>query len=264
VDSNSDEDNATSTLPIATSVTDSNGRYSFICVEPGNSKVKLIPPDGIVPVTDSDGGIPTEIDVDVTENDAPNNFFVTEKPSAAPSSSSPSKAQTKMPIANAPPTAATNIPSQTLLASISGTVLEDTDNNNIGDVPLQNVPVALLDSSSNLIESTMTDSNGDYMFSGLPEGNCIVVQTNLTGYSDVSDTSGPNDNTIPVSLSSGQNSAGNDFIDKKLGSIKGNVTEDLKLIPPDGIVPVTDCDGGIPTKIDVDEHNLFLFSKTNL
>jgi hypothetical protein len=74
-----------------------------------------------------------------------------------------------MPIANAPPTAATNIQSQRLSASISGTVLEDTDNNNIGDAPLQNVPVALVDSSSNLIESTMTDSNGDYMFSGLPE-----------------------------------------------------------------------------------------------
>jgi hypothetical protein len=79
VDSNSDEDNATSTLPIATTVTDSNGRYSFICVEPGKSEVKLIPPDGIVPVTDSDGGIPTEIDVDATEHDAPNKFFVTEK-----------------------------------------------------------------------------------------------------------------------------------------------------------------------------------------
>jgi hypothetical protein len=176
VDSNSDEDNATSTLPIATTVTDSNGRYSFICVEPGKSEVKLIPPDGIVPVTDSDGGIPTEIDVDATEHDAPNKFFVTEKPSAAPSPS-PSKAQTKMPIANAPPTAATNIPSQTLSSSISGTVLEDTDNNNIGDATLQNVPVALLDSSSNLIESTMTDSNSDYIFSGLSEGNYIVVQT---------------------------------------------------------------------------------------
>jgi hypothetical protein len=41
------------------------------------------------------------------------------------------------------------------------------------------------------------------------------------------------------------------------------VTENLKLIPPDGIVAVTDSDGGIPTEIDVDKHNLFLFSKTN-
>jgi hypothetical protein len=74
-----------------------------------------------------------------------------------------------MPIANAPPTAATNIQSQRLSASISGTVLEDTDNNNIGDAPLQNVPVALVDSSRNLIKSAMTDNKGDYMFSGLPE-----------------------------------------------------------------------------------------------
>ena len=43
--------------------------------------------------------------------------------------------------------------------TISGTVLEDTDNNDTGDKPIVSVVVELYDKEGNLVNSTMTDKN---------------------------------------------------------------------------------------------------------
>ena len=52
--------------------------------------------------------------------------------------------------------------------TVSGTVLEDTDNDGDGDVPIAIVAVALFDSSGFPIATTMTDSAGSFYFRGRP------------------------------------------------------------------------------------------------
>ena len=44
-----------------------------------------------------------------------------------------------------------------------------------------------------------------------------------TGYNSTADTAGDNDDRIPLVLTSGNNSAGNDFLDTEPGAITGQV-----------------------------------------
>jgi uncharacterized repeat protein (TIGR01451 family) len=112
-------------------------------------------------------------------------------------------------------------------SGISGNVKADIDNNNSGDVNLQNVTIELLDAGNAVIAATFTDADGNYSFIGQPAGSYTVRQTNLPGYVDVSDTVGANDNLIPVTLVAGSASTGNNFVDEQLGSISGNVKADI-------------------------------------
>ena len=101
------------------------------------------------------------------------------------------------------------------LGSISGNVMEDLDNDDVGDVDLAGVNITLLDGSGNVIASRLTDSDGNYVFSDLPAGTYSVVEKNLPGYLDVSDVEGnPLDNKILVVLSPGNNITGRDFVDR--------------------------------------------------
>ena len=114
------------------------------------------------------------------------------------------------------------------VGSITGSVKEDLDNNDSGDTALPGVTVTLLDSLGNNIATTVTDFSGLFTFVNVPAGSYTVVETNLLGYTDVSDNGGnPLDNSIPVVLSSGANTTGLQFVDESLGSITGSVKEDL-------------------------------------
>jgi len=65
--------------------------------------------------------------------------------------------------------------------SIGSTVFLDADDNGIqdaGEAGIANVLVLLLDASSNILANTSTDSNGDYFFGGLDEGQYIVAIPN--------------------------------------------------------------------------------------
>ncbi|NEQ77023.1 MAG: Cna B-type domain-containing protein, partial [Okeania sp. SIO2C9] len=123
--------------------------------------------------------------------------------------------------------------------SISGTVFEDTDNNDTGDTPLEGVTITLLDDQGATVDTTTTDANGDYIFTDVAPGDYQVVETNLPGYQDVSEVDGGNDggddtdggnnnivNNIPVILTPGENDTGNDFVDEQVGTISGTVFED--------------------------------------
>jgi von Willebrand factor type A domain/SdrD B-like domain len=113
------------------------------------------------------------------------------------------------------------------LGGISGTVLEDTNHDGTGNTPLGGVTITLWTADETVVAVTVTDSSGNYAFVDLPAGDFVVVQTNLAGYSDVSDTGGdPLDNRIPVKLAVGENSIGNNFVDERLGSVAGKVEED--------------------------------------
>ena len=115
----------------------------------------------------------------------------------------------------------------TALGNISGNVKEDIDNNDIGDDPLSSVLMTLQDSSGRPIRTTQTDSNGFYTFVDVPDGVYFVIETNpVGGYTDVGDVDGGNPNNITVSLTQGAGSTGNDFVDERLGSISGSVSDD--------------------------------------
>ena len=106
-------------------------------------------------------------------------------------------------------------PSGLPLGSISGNVKEDVDNDDTGEANLVGVTITLLDSSNSVDATTLTDSNGDYLFIDLPVGVYSVSKTNLAGYSDVSDVDGTNDNRIGVSLTfTNLNLIKNDFVDE--------------------------------------------------
>ncbi|MBF2056431.1 MAG: carboxypeptidase regulatory-like domain-containing protein [Cyanobacterium sp. T60_A2020_053] len=110
---------------------------------------------------------------------------------------------------------------------ISGNVKEDIDGNDSGDVNLSGVTVNLKQGTT-VVATTTTDANGNYTFNDVINGSYTVEQVNLNNtYFDVSDTQAPNDSLINVTISSGQTSSGNNFVDERKGIISGNVKEDI-------------------------------------
>ena len=64
--------------------------------------------------------------------------------------------------------------------------------------------------------STVTDSNGDYLLSGLPPGDYVVVERDPPAATSTNDRDGDDDNSfnqIEVPLGEGENSISNDFLD---------------------------------------------------
>ncbi|HBY76278.1 MAG TPA: hypothetical protein DEG47_04555, partial [Cyanobacteria bacterium UBA11148] len=79
------------------------------------------------------------------------------------------------------------------------------------------------------------DANGNYSFNNVKPGDYNVIQTNLPGYTDVSEVDGGSDgdnpnngivNNIPVTVDPGETDSGNNFVDERRGAITGNVKED--------------------------------------
>ena len=153
------------------------------------------------------------------------------------------------------------------LGSIGGSVKEDVDNDDTGDVDLSGVTITLLDSAGAVIATTVTGPSGSFLFVNLPAGNYTVVETNLAGYTDVSDNGGnPLDDRIPVSLGSGVNATGLLFVDERVGSISGNVTEDLDNndtgdVALSGVnVTLLNGNGNIIASTLTDSNGMFMFS----
>ena len=165
---------------VATTTTDASGNYVFNDVAPGQYSVMETNPAGYDDVSDTDGGDPNMIAVDLApgESSTGNDFVDEPQP-----------------------------------GSIAGTVLADTDDNTTGDTPLGGVTVVLLDTNGNEVGSTTTNPDGSYVFTDVPAGDYTVVQTNLPGYEDVSDADGGNPNEIAVTVAPGASSSGNDFVD---------------------------------------------------
>ena len=62
------------------------------------------------------------------------------------------------------------------LGTISGTVLEDTDNDDVGDTPIEGVEITLTDVDSGETFTTTTDENGYYEFTDLEPGEYTVTE----------------------------------------------------------------------------------------
>jgi uncharacterized surface anchored protein len=115
---------------------------------------------------------------------------------------------------------------------ISGTVKDDK-----GD-PLPDVTITLLKPDGSVVKTTATDTNGFYVFSEVEPGTYDIKETNLPAYPlDVSDYDGSDDtdpsdsdrsvdNLIGVTLKPGEKDTDNNFVDSNNGAITGTVTDD--------------------------------------
>jgi len=64
-----------------------------------------------------------------------------------------------------------------------------------------------------VLDSTITDVGGFYIFGDLSSGTYVIVQTDLSGYISTADAVGSNNNQIAVHLTGGVDSRDNDFLD---------------------------------------------------
>ena len=200
-----------------TTTTDGSGNYSFNNLTPGDYTVVETQPDGLFNVSEDEGGIDDDqpddgvvnsiaATVNPGENDAGNDFVEVE------------------------------------LGSLSGNVSQDTTGDGLGDTPIPEVTLSLLDGAGNPVTdgngdpvTTTTDTAGNYQFTNLTPGDYTVVETQPAGLFNVSEDEGgidddqPDDgelNSIAATVNPGENDAGNDFVEVELGSLSGNVSQD--------------------------------------
>ena len=106
----------------------------------------------------------------------------------------------------------------------------DSNNDNVGDANLVGVLIKLLDSTGTfVIATTLTDKNGNYLFTDLAPGSYVVMETNLpVAPFDVSDIDGGDLNSIKVSIGGSDplNSTGNNFVDEPSRTVRCFVLED--------------------------------------
>ncbi len=190
-------------LQSVTTTTDGSGNYTFSNLPPGSYRVGETQPSGYTSVSDKDGGNLDQIG-DITliavtagaENTG-NNFV------------------------------------EKQLGGISGFVLADLNNDDVGEAGIPGVTLTLLNGDGTVYDSdpaigvqpltTTTDGTGAYSFTGIPPGSYRVSETQPAGYTSVSDTDGGNLDVIgdvsPVVLAAGATSSGNNFVEEQPASI---------------------------------------------
>ena len=137
----------------------------------------------------------------------------------------------------------------------SGTSTTADDGTLSADTALASVIINLYNASGVLVATTATDANGNYRFDGLPPGTYTVEEVTPTGFYNVLDRAGKasdetgntdvEDDLIPVTVTAGQVSANNNFLDDSdstafLVGLSGQVRNDVDV---DG--DFTDADTGI-------------------
>lgn len=147
--------------------------------------------------------------------------------------------------------------------TVSGTTYEDMDGDGVEDIALPFVEVTIVDAEGN-VQTTISDENGNYMFSGLALGDFTIIESDPEGFNSVEDSDGNNDNTVMGTVEAGEIIENNDFIDEEPADISGQVTEDDDNdlegeTPIEGVViTLIDSDGEIfMTETDVNGEYLF-------
>jgi hypothetical protein len=132
-------------IVVGTTLTDSSGTYAFYNLPAGNYTIVETNLAGYVDVSDVDGANDNRVAVRLSSGtNSTGNDFVDEIRSFSPSlSPSSSILPSTSPSVSGAPTV-TSSPSVKPLGSISGSVSEDTNNDNTGDIPLSNVVILLV------------------------------------------------------------------------------------------------------------------------
>jgi uncharacterized protein (TIGR02597 family) len=118
--------------------------------------------------------------------------------------------------------------------SIAGAVYFDSKGDHHGDTPMAGVKLCLADASGepvcdphDIALTTTTCEEGCYSFTNLPPGHYQVVQTQPEGYFSVSDVDGGdldvNGDVSIITLGSGQDVTGQDFVESQLTTLSGRV-----------------------------------------
>ena len=198
-----------------TTTTDSNGDYSFT-VAPGTYTVVETDPTDFSSTGSEPGTVGSSVDSNnqltvtiVSGDDSQNNDFL-----------------------------------DTNVAFISGQVRFDTDvdgDTNDADSGISGVTIELLDDQNTVVDTAVTDGNGDYSFTNVQPGDYTIRETDPAGHISTADVDGANDNLIAITLPPGGTSTGNDYLDTiDTGVISGQVRLDS-----DADGDVNDADTGI-------------------
>ena len=148
-------------------------------------------------------------------------------------------------------------------AIVNGTTFEDFDGDEVEDDPLPFVEVTITDSQGNQ-QTTTSDAEGNYTFTGVAVGTFTIVETDPEGFNSVEDADGNNDNTVTGVAEAGEVIEDVDFIDEEPADISGQVTDDddndLEGETPLVGVTVTliDSDGDVFTT-ETDENGEYIF-----
>ncbi len=119
----------------------------------------------------------------------------------------------------------------TSLGSISGTVLDDLNNDNTGDTGIAGVTITLwTDPNADgnqadgvVFATTTTAANGSYSFTNLPPGAYVVVESQPVGYLNVSDTDGGTDLSKVAVVLPAAGSKTASFVEERPGIVTGHV-----------------------------------------
>ncbi|RYD67321.1 MAG: DUF11 domain-containing protein, partial [Verrucomicrobiaceae bacterium] len=120
------------------------------------------------------------------------------------------------------------------LGSIAGTVLADNNNDNVGDTGISGVTLQLFTDPNGdgdpadgvLVATTTTVANGSYSFTGLPPRAYVVVETQPSGYLNVSATDGGTVNQVALVLGAGASGVAN-FVEELPATVTGHIYRDV-------------------------------------
>ena len=205
---------------VATTTTGPDGNYSFTNLQPGDYVAVETQPAGLDNVKENEGGL---------DNDKPDNNTVNS-------------------IAGTVDAGETDVNNDFVeeeqLGSWSGNVSKDINNDDTGDVNLENVGIELFtdpNGDGNPVDgvsvgTTTTDPNGNYSFTDLQPGDYVAIETQPAGLNNVKENEGgldndkPDNNTINSiagTVDAGETDVNNDFVEEEpLGSWSGNVSKD--------------------------------------
>jgi len=192
-------------------VTDAMGIYSFANLAIGNYVVKECQPTGFSSVADGDESPDGDVEDGILNNDD----------------------QISVSLLAGETDSDNNFVDEASVY-ISGSVMEDVDNDDLGDLPLENVEFKLMDATGNpafdldgnLVASSFSDNTGYFEFSNISDGVYFIEQIQPDNYSNVwaEDTSDDDavdildydllDNLIPIFLEPGEGDINNDFVEE--------------------------------------------------
>ena len=169
---------------VASDVTDANGNYSFL-VEPGTYTVQI-------PASQFEEGAPLEgkhastgegvstdpnDDVDGNSDGVESNGAIVSGPVTLTAGGEPTGEADASPNGIADADSNLTVDFGVYMLTLGDLVFFDNNNNGVqdaGELPIAGVELALLDSDGNVLATTTTDVNGNYLFMGLAEGEYVV------------------------------------------------------------------------------------------